>query len=90
MHRLVLFGKSKSEPMLGICIPLNKEDATPGNGVMVTLGQRDKSKVDEMYAKAISLGATCEGAPGQRIPDMFYGPYALDLDGNKLFFCHFG
>ncbi|WP_340677681.1 VOC family protein [Paraglaciecola sp.] len=90
MDRLVLFGKNKSEPMLGLCIPFNKEDATPGNGVMVSLGQRDKTKVDKLYAKAIALGATCEGEPGQRIPDMFYGAYVRDLDGNKLCFCHFG
>jgi len=43
-----------------------------------------------MYHKAIALGATCDGEPGQRIPDVFYGAYFRDLDGNKIVFNHFG
>ena len=39
--------------------------------------------------KAIELGATDEGEPGQRVPT-FYGAYVRDLDGNKLTFCKFG
>ncbi len=30
--------------------------------------------------------ATDEGAPGDRIPKMFYGAYVRDLEGNKLCF----
>ena len=43
-----------------------------------------------MHAKALSLGATCDGEPGQRIKDMFYGAYVRDPDGNKLAFFQFG
>ena len=32
----------------------------------------------------------CDGEPGQRIPDMFYGAYVRDPDGNKLAFFQFG
>jgi predicted lactoylglutathione lyase len=39
-----------------------------------------------MYAKAMELGATDEGEPGERIPDVFYGGYVRDPDGNKLCF----
>jgi predicted lactoylglutathione lyase len=39
--------------------------------------------VREFYDKAIALGATDEGAPGQRISN-FYAGYFRDLDGNKL------
>ncbi len=39
-----------------------------------------------MYAKALELGATDEGPPGERIPNVFYGAYVRDLDGNKLCF----
>ena len=39
-----------------------------------------------MYEKAISLGATDEGEPGERVPDFFYGAYVRDPDGNKLCF----
>ena len=49
-----------------------------------------KEKVDELYHKAKSLGGSCEGEPGQRIPDMFYGAYVRDPDGNKIAFYVFG
>jgi len=57
---------------------------------MVAFGADSKEHVGEMYNKAISLGATDEGAPGQRVEDMFYGAYVRDLDGNKLCFFVFG
>lgn len=57
---------------------------------MVAFAAKNKEEVDALYAKAISLGATCEGAPGQRIPDRFYGAYVRDLDGNKMTFYVFG
>jgi hypothetical protein len=43
--------------------------------------------VDAVYAKARSLGAADEGAPGVRGeegPQAFYGAYFRDTDGNKL------
>ena len=43
----------------------------------------------EATKKALELGATDEGEPGQRVPT-FYGAYVRDLDGNKLTFCKFG
>jgi hypothetical protein len=39
--------------------------------------------VDAFHAKALSLGGTDEGAPGERGPS-FYFSYFRDLDGNKL------
>ena len=42
-----------------------------------------------MHAKALSLGATDEGAPGAR-GETFYGGYFRDLDGNKLNFFFMG
>mgnify|MGYP001465708602 CR=1 FL=1 len=48
----------------------------------VTLGVSDMEK-------AIELGATCDGEPGQRIPNQFYGAYVRDPDGNKLAFFQF-
>ena len=41
-------------------------------------------------AKALELGATDDGAPGERVPGMFYGAYVRDLDGNKLCFYKMG
>ena len=42
-----------------------------------------------MYAKALELGGTDEGAPGERFPG-FYAAYFRDLDGNKLNCCCMG
>jgi predicted lactoylglutathione lyase len=89
MGRIVFFGEKMGRPMLGICIPQNKQDAQPGNGNMVALSGGSREGVDKLYAKAISLGATDEGAPGERMPG-FYGAYFRDLDGNKLAFVHMG
>ncbi len=82
-----VWGRSIGEPSLGIMKPFDGRPATVGNGVMVALACPDPATVDRLYAKAIELGATDEGKPGQRGPS-FYGAYFRDLDGNKLnFFC---
>jgi len=48
--------------------------------------QVDKpAQVEALYKKALSLGATDEGPPGDR-GDNYYGAYFRDLDGNKLNF----
>lgn len=90
MGRIAMIGKSMQEPMLAVCVPFNESDPQPGNGNMVAFSAGSKEAVDTFYQKAISLGATCDGEPGQRIPDMFYGAYVRDLDGNKLAFFQFG
>lgn len=89
MGRIAFIGKDMKNPMVGLCVPYNEEDPSPGNGNMLALPAGSKEAVDKMYAKAIDLGATDEGAPGQRIPDRFYGGYVRDLDGNKLAFFDF-
>lgn len=90
MDRISFFGKSMAHPMLAVCVPFDKEPANPGNGNMVSFSAGSKEAVDKLYNKAITLGASCDGAPGQRIPNQFYGAYVRDADGNKLCFCHFG
>ena len=57
---------------------------------MLAIQPGSKEAVDKFYKKAIDLGATCDGEPGQRIPNQFYGAYVRDPDGNKLAFYHFG
>ncbi len=74
---------------LGITYPFNKQAATIGNGTMVALGAANREQVDAVYAKALALGGTDEGAPGQRYPG-FYAAYFRDLDGNKLNCCYMG
>jgi predicted lactoylglutathione lyase len=56
---------------------------------MVALAPGSREGVDQLYAKAIALGASDEGAPGER-GSGFYGGYFRDLDGNKLVAFHMG
>ena len=82
----VSWGNSEQGAGLGITYPFNKEAATVGNGTMVALGAVSREQVDRVHARAMELGGTDEGAPGQRWPG-FYAAYFRDLDGNK--FCAF-
>ena len=79
----VLWSNGQPGGMLALCQPYNKQAATVGNGNMVALAAKDKAQVDRLHALALSLGGTCEGAPGAR-SDNFYAAYFRDLDGNKL------
>lgn len=88
-ERLVIWGSGPGAPMLGVIRPNDGGPASVGNGVMVALAAGSREAVDKLHAKALSLGATDEGAPGERIPG-FYGGYFRDLDGHKLNFFHMG
>ena len=88
--RLAMIGKSVEAPMVAVCEPFNGEAPSCGNGAMIAFSAASKDEVNVLHAKAISLGATDEGAPGQRIDDVFYGAYARDPDGNKIAFYIFG
>lgn len=90
MDRIAFIGKSMKGPMVAICEPFNGEAPSAGNGAMLAFYPGSKEAVDTYYQKAIELGASCDGAPGQRIPDQFYGAYVKDADGNKLAFYCFG
>ena len=85
MDRIQFYGTGPGSAMLAVCIPHNEEAQDPGNGNMVAIPGGSREGVDKLYAKAISLGATDEGPPGERLP-VFYGAYVRDLDGNKLCF----
>jgi predicted lactoylglutathione lyase len=87
--RLAMIGKSTDQPMIAVCEPFNEQAPHPGNGVMVAFPGGSKAGADALYKKAIELGATCDGEPGQRIENKFYGAYVKDPDGNKLCFFDF-
>lgn len=89
LGRIAMIGESFAKPMIAVCIPHNKEAPSCGNGTMVAIPAGSRENVDKLYAKAISLGATCEGQPGERMPT-FYGAYVRDPDGNKLAFVKLG
>jgi predicted lactoylglutathione lyase len=48
-----------------------------------------REAVDAFHAKAIELGGSCEGPPGERMPGVYFA-YFRDLDGNKLCGYKFG
>ena len=79
----IAWGKRSGSASLSIAKPFNGEAASVGNGVMVAIALKAPDQVDEFHAKAVSLGATDEGAPGNRYGNLYVG-YFRDLDGNKL------
>lgn len=84
-ERFVGWASAPGTPMLAAIKPADGNPATSGNGTMVALHCDSQAKVDELHAKALSLGAQDEGAPGIR-QGTFYGGYFRDLDGNKFVF----
>lgn len=88
-HRLTLYGREPGQPMFGICPPFDEQPATAGNGNMISLPAGSQEQVRLLYALALELGATDEGAPGERFPG-FYMAYFRDPDGNKLALFHQG
>ena len=87
--RMVMY-RAESAGMLGICTPFDEQPANRGNGVMVALDIGTRAAADQVYAKAMELGARDEGAPGPRGTGGFYGGYFRDLDGNKVLAYCFG
>jgi catechol 2,3-dioxygenase-like lactoylglutathione lyase family enzyme len=70
-------------PMLGLLPPYDKRPASVGNGTMVAFSCGSQEEVRAVHAKALALGGSDEGSPGERGPNMYYA-YFRDLDGNKL------
>ena len=69
--------------------PYDGKPATVGNGSMHGFRFDSREEVNAFHAKALELGGTNEGAPGERAPK-FYMSYFRDLDGNKLCAFHTG
>jgi catechol 2,3-dioxygenase-like lactoylglutathione lyase family enzyme len=82
-----LYGKPGS--MFGVLKPYDGEAACVGNGSMCGFGLESRAQVDAFYAKALELGGTDEGPPGERSPTAYFA-YFRDLDGNKLCAYKFG
>ena len=80
----VAWATSPEAPALSVIKPYDGNPATVGNGVMISLSLESPEKVDAFHAKALSLGGTDEGAPGERNAGGLYISYFRDLDGNKL------
>ncbi len=88
-----MYGTAFDKPALAVTPPYDGKAATVGNGVMPALTVDSRARVDELHARALELGGSCEGAPGVRGEEgdqAFYGAYFRDLDGNKLCAYHIG
>ncbi len=75
--------------MIMVTRPFDEKQATVSNGGMLAINVDSQEDVTRMHAKALELGATCEGPPGPRAN---FGDFAYfrDLDGNKLAVFHTG
>ena len=87
LDRIKFYGTDEGGAMLAVCTPFDDGEQDCGNGNMIAISGGSPEGADALYNKAIELGATDEGAPGQRLP-FFYGGYVRDLDGNKIAFYH--
>jgi catechol 2,3-dioxygenase-like lactoylglutathione lyase family enzyme len=87
--RIAFIGESMDKPILAVCTPFDTEAPDHGNGNMLAFPAGSREKVDELYARAMGLGAQDEGPPGERGPG-FYGGYFRDADGNKAVFYQMG
>ena len=87
--RLYFYTTAMGAPMLAIGGPYDETAASCGNGVMPALAAPDTETVDRVYKKALEMGASDEGEPGNRMPT-FYGAYFRDPDGNKICVCKMG
>ncbi|MFT5211042.1 MAG: putative lactoylglutathione lyase [Flavobacterium sp.] len=84
-ERMLAWKGKSGDTLFSVIKPFDEEDATIGNGVMIALDVENGAKVERLYEKALSLGATDEGKPCDRGSSMgFYGGYFRDLDGNKI------
>ncbi len=84
----IAWKQGEGKPGFALAQPYNKMPATIGNGSMVAFEVASPERVNALYRKALELGATDDGPPGDR-GDNYYGAYFRDLDGNKLnFHCY--
>ena len=83
IENFVVWGTSLEQPGFSIARPFDGNPASVGNGVMIAILMPSSEAVNTFYARALELGASDEGAPGQR-GEGFYAGYFRDLDGHKL------
>jgi len=77
------FFGSLEEGVFAVVTPFDGKPATAGNGTMIGFGFSSRGEVDAFHCKALDLGGSDEGTPGDRGGGSYFG-YFRDLDGNKL------
>lgn len=87
------WGTFNNNHTTGLCVgtPFDRQPAGVGNGTMVALNARSFEHIQQLYALALNLGGTDEGAPGHRpqYGQGFHSAYVRDPDGNKLAFVYY-
>lgn len=81
--RFIFWGTTYDDPMLAVCTPHDGKAASVGNGNMVAFRADSENAVRKIHKKALELGASNEGMPGER-DEGFFAAYLRDLDGHKL------
>lgn len=81
--------RGKGTGLFGVLGPYDGNPACVGNGSMGGFSFDNVEEVAAFHAKALELGATDEGPPGERMPGVYFA-YFRDLDGNKLCGYKFG
>ena len=81
----IAWAKDNSSVIFTVLTPQNGEPASAGNGTMIAIQATSQAQVDALYKKALSIGASDEGAPGLRSGG-YYCAYVRDFDSNKINF----
>lgn len=81
--------RGKGMGLFGVLGPYDGNPACVGNGSMGGFSFDTVEEVAAFHAKALELGGTDDGPPGERMPGVYFA-YFRDLDGNKLCGYKFG
>ena len=70
----------------GVCTPWDGGTACSANGGTIGFAAQNAEQVDAFHREGVTLGGTCEGAPGRRDSPFgtVYAAYLRDPDGNKI------
>jgi predicted lactoylglutathione lyase len=79
----IAWATGPNAPGIGLTKPFDGNAATVGNGVMVAIACDSPAKVDQVYKKAMELGAKDEGRPARAATTSTPATFR-DPDGNKL------
>ena len=79
-------GYGRAHPEFWIGRPHDGGRAVPGNGTHISFLANSPAEVDAFHAKALGLGARCDGPPGLRpeYTPTYYAAFVRDLDGHKI------
>ncbi len=84
---MIMWATDMDKPFFAVCLPYDGNEASVGNGSMISIGADTKEQVHDIYQAARDNGGSCEGEPGPR-GDQYYMAYFRDPDGNKFSVFH--